>query len=123
MLIVLVFIIIAIPISGFTFNQIALTNKGRRAAATVEDVRVLKPSGCDCTHSLLVAIMRKPPVKDIYLGRNQHLQNHAGTMVDQCRASITSIDPGDGQGVDRASKLPSGQLCDCSLLQAVSGHR
>lgn len=113
MLIVLVFIIIAIPISGFTFNQIALTNKGRRAAATVEDVRVLKQADATAFTQLLAAIMRKPPVKDIYLGRNRPLQNHAGTMVDQCRASITSIDPGDGRGVDRASKLPSGQLCDC----------
>jgi CRP-like cAMP-binding protein len=109
-LIITVLVIIAIPILGFTLNQIVLTNKGRRAAATVEDVRVLKQADGTAFTQLFSAILRKLPVRDIYLGQHRSLQDHAGIMTDQHRAPIAPIEPGDGQDPAQGNESPGGQL-------------
>ena len=70
MAIITVLVIIAIPISGFTLNQIALTYKGRRVAATVEDVRALKQADATAFTQPFAAIMRKLPVQDVYAGQD-----------------------------------------------------
>lgn len=110
MLIIMVLVIIAIPISGFTLNQIALTNKGRRAAVTVEDVRVLKQADATAFTQLFAAITRKLPAEDIDLARHGPRPNHAGVMMDQHRASMTPIEPGHGRGPGQGSESHSGQL-------------
>jgi CRP-like cAMP-binding protein len=109
-LVIMVLVIIAIPISGFTLNQIALTNKGRRAAATIEDVRVLKQADATAFTQLLAAIMRKLPMEDFYRGRHRPPQNCAGTMMDQHRASMVSIELGDGRDPGQDRESHSGQL-------------
>ena len=110
MFIIMVLVIIAIPISGFTLNQIALTNKGRRAAATVEDVRVLKQADSTAFTQLFAAIMRRLPAENINLDRHRHRPNSAGMMMDRRnRASMTFIEPGDGRDPGRDSESHDGQ--------------
>ncbi len=53
-----VLIVVATPVVGFTFSQIALSNKGRELATTVADVRSLMESGAAAFTLPFAAILR-----------------------------------------------------------------
>lgn len=53
-----VLIVVATPVAGFTFSQIALSNKGRELATTVADVRSLMESGATAFTLPFAAILR-----------------------------------------------------------------
>jgi Cyclic nucleotide-binding domain len=99
--IITVLVIIAIPISGFTLNQIALTYKGRRVAATVEDVRALKQADATAFTQPFAAIMRRLPVRDVYPGQDVYparpRPGRTGIVPDQHRGLMAPIEPGDEQ--------------------------
>jgi len=50
--------LIAVPIAGFTYDQIALTRKGRSLATTVEEIRALKTSDEVAFTGPLTALLR-----------------------------------------------------------------
>ncbi|WP_243774790.1 Crp/Fnr family transcriptional regulator [Actinomadura barringtoniae] len=50
--------LIAVPIAGFTYDQIALTRKGRSLATTVEEIRALKSSDEVAFTGPLTALLR-----------------------------------------------------------------
>lgn len=60
--------VIAIPVVGFTLNQVALTSKGHEVAHTVDDVRILKEADARAFAQPFAAITRKLPVYDVYSG-------------------------------------------------------
>jgi CRP-like cAMP-binding protein len=58
--------LIAIPVIGFTLNQVTLTNKGRKVASTVEEVQVLKQSDAIAFTQLFAAVIRRLPARHVY---------------------------------------------------------
>jgi Cyclic nucleotide-binding domain len=108
--IIVMLVIIAIPISGFTINQIVLTNKGRRAATTVEEIRLLKQVDATAFTQPFAAITRKLPVQDVYPGQPRPLQGRKRPTTDQRRRLMAPNRPGDEQKPVHDSESPSGQL-------------
>jgi hypothetical protein len=53
-----VLIVVATPVVGFTFSQIALSNRGRELATTVADVRSLMESGAAAFTLPFAAVLR-----------------------------------------------------------------
>jgi CRP-like cAMP-binding protein len=101
-------VIIAIPISGFTLNQVTLTNKGRRAAVTAEDITVLKQADATAFAQLFAAIMRKLPVESIYPDQHRPRQDEE-IIIDQL-GTLIPIEPGNRRDGGPASQAYSGQL-------------
>src|SRR5271169_4889603 len=124
--IITVLVIIAIPISGFTLNQIALTYKGRQVAATVEDVRALKQADATAFTQPFAAIMRKLPVQDVYAGQDVYparaRPGRAGIVPDQHLGLMAPPSPGTNKTLDTtANQRASSQVS--ARPRAVSGHR
>ena len=63
---VLVFVIVLVPVLGFTISQIVLTMKGRRMASSVDDVRILKQADAIAFAQFFAAIVRKMRARDVY---------------------------------------------------------
>src|SRR6266567_2013199 len=61
-----VLIVVAIPIVGFTSNQMTLTNKGRKLATTVNEVRALKESDALAFSQPLATILRRTQISSMH---------------------------------------------------------
>lgn len=101
--------IIAIPILGFTLNQVALSRKGREVAHTVEDVRVLKEADARAFTQPFAAIVRKLPVQDVYPGRAWPVQSRTQITTGQCLGVVAPIEPGGGQDLADGGESLDGQ--------------
>src|SRR3984957_2474503 len=91
--------IIAIPILGFTLNQVVLTSKGREMARTVEDVRVLKEADARAFTQPFAAIMRKLSVQDIYPSPPRQILGRTGITSGHRNQVVAPIESG-GEGND-----------------------
>ena len=57
-----VLIVVAVPIIGFTCNQMTLTSKGRKLATTVNEVRALKESDAVAFSQPLATVLRRAQI-------------------------------------------------------------
>jgi CRP-like cAMP-binding protein len=63
-----VLIVVAVPVIGFTCNQVALSSKGRKLATTVSEVRALKESDAAAFSQPLATVLGRPYIDRMHAG-------------------------------------------------------
>jgi hypothetical protein len=58
-------VVVGTPVIGFTYNQMILTNKGRRLATTVDEVRALKESDAAAFAQPLAVVLGRLPTEQM----------------------------------------------------------
>jgi CRP-like cAMP-binding protein len=97
--------LIAVPIAGFTYDQIALTRKGRSLATTVEEIRALKTSDEVAFTGPLTALLRllfhrrpEPPTAVL-----EPVVTPLPTAAEPSPTPSKTTAPGPGKGFDPVS--------------------
>jgi hypothetical protein len=89
-----VLIVVAVPIAGFTCNQVTLTSKGRKLATTVNEVRALKESDAAAFSQPLAAVLRRTQIGQLH-DEDTSLRQAVGQNVELRRSAPLEIWRGD----------------------------
>lgn len=85
-----VLLVIAVPVIGFTCNQMTLTSKGRKLATTVNEVRALKESDAVAFSQPLAIVLRRTQVGQMYAD-NTSLPQAIGQNLELRRSAPLEI--------------------------------
>jgi hypothetical protein len=89
-----VLIVVAVPVIGFTSNQMTLTSKGRKLATTVNEVRALKESDAVAFSQPLATVLRRTQISPMCAGSTS-LPQTAGQDLELRRSAPLEIWRGD----------------------------
>jgi CRP-like cAMP-binding protein len=90
LVIVAVLLVIAVPVIGFTCNQMTLTSKGRKLATTVNEVRALKESDAVAFSQPLAIVLRRTQMGQMYAD-NTSLPQAIGQNLELRRSAPLEI--------------------------------
>lgn len=100
------FIVVAVPVIGFTSNQVTLTSTGRKLATTVHEVQALKESDAEAFSQLLRIVFRRGQIGQWQA--SDALPQAVGQNLEVKRPATLEIWRGDEPGPDRLHSVRPG---------------
>lgn len=115
-------IVVAVPVIGFTSNQVTLTSKGRNLARTVKDVQALKKSDAEAFSKPLRTILRREHAGQGHI--SDALRQAVGQVLEVRRPPPPELWRSDDSGPDstqpvRPSFWPSLTPAEQQALRAA----